>query len=99
MRLSIGASDQFHVFNVGGHVFPQDPNLWNGGSDRRSQLLPARSFTAGETAEIELVGGAGGTTHATGDYLYGDLRQPFTEAGLWGIFRVLPTGSPGLATV
>jgi hypothetical protein len=99
MRLSIGASDQFHSFSVGGHIFPQEPNMWNGGSDRRSQLLPTRSFTAGETAEIELVGGAGGTTRATGDYLYGDMRQPFTAAGMWGIFRVLPAATAGLATV
>jgi FtsP/CotA-like multicopper oxidase with cupredoxin domain len=99
MRLGIGASDQFSTFSVGGHVFPQDPNMWNGGSDQRSQLLAARSFTAGETTEVELVGGAGGTTRATGDYLYGDMRQPFTEAGAWGIFRVLPTGGSGLGTL
>jgi hypothetical protein len=99
IRLGVGATDQFHVFGVGGHVFPQEPNMWNGGSDRRSQLLPSRSFTAGETAEIELVGGAGGTTRATGDYLYGDMRQHFAGAGMWGIFRVLPTSSPGLGTL
>lgn len=81
-RLSVGASDQFHVFSVGGHVFPQEPNMWNGGSDKRSQLLTSRSFAAGETTEIELVGGAGGTIRADGDYLYGDTRQPFTEAGM-----------------
>lgn len=98
-RLGVGATDQFHVFGVGGHVFPQEPNMWNGGSDQRSQLLSSRSFTAGETAEVELVGGAGGTTRATGDYLYGDLRQPFTEAGIWGIFRVLPTSTAGLGAL
>jgi FtsP/CotA-like multicopper oxidase with cupredoxin domain len=97
-RLGIGASDQFNTFSVSGHVFPQDPNMWNGGSDQRSQLLSARSLTAGETAEIELVGGAGGTIRADGDYLYGDARQPFTEAGVWGILRVLRGGAP-LSTV
>jgi hypothetical protein len=99
IRLGIGASDQFHTFSVSGHVFPQDPNMWDGVNDKRSQLLSARSFTAGETAEIELVGGAGGTIRADGDYLYGDMRQPFTEAGAWGIFRVLPTGTPGVNPV
>jgi manganese oxidase len=93
MRIGIGASDQFHTVSVGGHVFPQEPNMWNGGSDRRSQLLAARTLTAGETMELELVGGAGGTSRYTGDYLYGDARQPFTEAGMWGILRVLPAGS------
>lgn len=98
-RLGVGASDQFHVFGVGGHVFPQDPHMWNGGTDRRSQLLSSRSFTAGETGEIEMVGGAGGTIQATGDYLYGDMRQIFAGAGVWGIFRVLPTGAAGLAGI
>jgi hypothetical protein len=73
--------------------------MWNGGSDRRSQLLASRSFTAGQTGEIELVGGAGGTTLATGDYLYGDMRQHFAGAGMWGIFRVLPAGSSELETL
>jgi len=91
-RLSIGASDQFHVFSVGGHVFPLEPNMWNGTTDKRAQLLQSRSFTAGETGELEMVGGAGGTTRATGDYLFGDMRQMFAQAGMWGIFRVLPTG-------
>jgi manganese oxidase len=98
-RLGIGASDQFHTFSVGGHVFPQEPNMWNGTTDQRSQLLSSRSFTAGETTEVELVGGAGGTTRATGDYLYGDMRQPWASAGMWGIFRVLPTGTAGLGEI
>jgi hypothetical protein len=90
-RVGVGASDQFATFGVGGHVFPQEPNMWNGTSDRRSQLLSARSFAAGETMEVELVGGSGGTPGYSGDYLYGDGRQPFTEAGMWGLFRVLPS--------
>jgi hypothetical protein len=52
--------------------------------------------TAGESLDVELVGGAG---QFSGDYLYGDARQPFTEAGLWGIFRVLPAGSTTLASI
>lgn len=99
IRLGIGASDQFHTFSVSGHVFPQDPNMWNGTTDKRSQLLSARSFAAGETGEIELVGGAGSSIRADGDYLYGDMRQPFTEAGVWGIFRVLRAGAPGVNPV
>ncbi len=98
-RVGIGATDQFHTFALGGHVFPQEPNMWNGGSDRRSQLLASRSVTAGETMEVEVVGGAGGTARDIGDYLYANGRKPFTEAGIWGIFRVLPSGSPGVAPI
>jgi hypothetical protein len=95
-RVGVGASDQFATFSVGGHVFPQEPNMWNGTTDRRSQLLSARSLAAGETMEVELVGGAGGTNWYPGDYRYGDNRQPFTEAGMWGLFRVVPS-EPSIA--
>nr|WP_042186313.1 hypothetical protein [Kibdelosporangium sp. MJ126-NF4]CEL17199.1 conserved domain protein [Kibdelosporangium sp. MJ126-NF4]CTQ91571.1 conserved domain protein [Kibdelosporangium sp. MJ126-NF4] len=87
MRVGIAATDQFHTFTVGGHAFPQEPHMWNGTTDRRSQVLQARSLTSGETMEAELIGGRN-----RGDYLYGDGRQPFTEAGMWGILRVLPSG-------
>ncbi|TCO46621.1 hypothetical protein [Actinocrispum wychmicini] len=95
-RVGIGASDQFHTFTVSGHMFPQDPNLWNGTTDKRSQLLTSKSLTAAESLDVELVGGAG---PYCGDYLYGDARQPFTEAGLWGVLRVLPGGTTALAAI
>jgi hypothetical protein len=95
-RVGIGATDQFHTFSVGGHVFPQEPNMWNGGTDRRSQLLSAKSVASGETLDVELVGSNSGHR---GDYLYGDARQPFTEAGMWGILRVLPAGTTALAPI
>jgi hypothetical protein len=37
-----------------------------------------------------LADGAGGRDHLPGDYLYGDHREPYRDAGLWGILRVLP---------
>jgi hypothetical protein len=43
-----------------------------------------------EMVTAEVVGGAGGTAGAAGDYFYGDLRRPFTKAGMWGLQRVLP---------
>ena len=98
-RVGVGASDQFSTFAIGGHEFPQEPQMWNGTTDRRSQLLTARSLTAGETLDAEIVGGAGGPQHFSGDYLYGDTRQPFTEAGMWGIFRVLPAASTAVAGI
>jgi hypothetical protein len=42
---------------------------------------------------LVLEGGAGGLEGLPGDYLYGDHREPYREAGLWGTFRVYPTGA------
>ena len=89
-RVAIGASNEFHTFVIGGHEFPWEPYMWDDSTDHRSQLLTARAMTAGETMDAELVGGAGGTTHSVGDFMFGDGRQQFNRAGLWGIFRVLP---------
>jgi hypothetical protein len=90
MRVGIGASDQLHSFTVSGHMFPLEPNMWNGTTDQRSQLMSARTITAGQKLDAELVGGAGASPAHTGDYAFLDSRQPFTQAGLWGILRVQP---------
>jgi hypothetical protein len=37
------------------------------------------------------LGGAGGELQLPGDYLYGDDREPFMEAGMWGLLRVYAT--------
>ena len=100
IRMAAPASDQVHVFTVSGHSFPLEPNMWTDASDHRSAVIDARAVAAGETLDVELVGGAGGTPHFFGDYFYGDGRQPFTAAGMWGIFRVHrvdPTPLPDLA--
>jgi hypothetical protein len=96
-RLGVPASDQFHTFTLSGHMYPLEPNMWTDASDHRSQLLTSRTITAGEVIDAEVVGGAGGPQQFAGDYLYGDGRQPFAQAGMWGIFRVQPTGSAGIA--
>ena len=41
--------------------------------------------------------GAGGRSALTGDYLYGDHREPYREAGRWGIFRVNGQAQPGVS--
>ncbi len=97
-RVGVGASDQFHSFTVSGHVFPLEPKMWSP-SDQRSQLMASRTITAGETIDAWVVGGAGSSQHYEGDYLYGDAKHQFQEAGLWGILRVLPNGASALASV
>jgi hypothetical protein len=90
-RVGVGASDQFHSFTISGHAFPLDWFMPN------TQIMAARTIAAGETLDVLPVGGAGGPSGYTGDYLYGDARQPFQEAGLWGIFRVQASGTGGIA--
>jgi hypothetical protein len=98
-RVGVGASDQFHTFTLGGHVFPKEPNMWNGSTDRRSSMLTSRAITAGETLDAVMVGASDLPSPSAGDYRYGDTRQQFTAAGLWGIFRVAPAATtlPDLA--
>jgi hypothetical protein len=82
-RVGVGASDQLHSFTVGGHTFPLEPGM------KGSQMMSARTITAGETIDAHL-GLAGGRAGYSGDYLFQDARMPFAAAGMWGIFRVLP---------
>jgi hypothetical protein len=96
LRVGVAASDQLHTFTVSGHMYPLEPEMWNGTTDRRSQLMTSRTVTAGQTLDVELVGGAGGPQGLPGDYAYRDGRQPWAAAGLWGILRVQPTGSGGI---
>jgi hypothetical protein len=79
-----------HSFLMHGHEWPSqytDPTSM----PRSSQdgLLTGRAFT------FDLLGGAGGRQQATGDYLYRDgLLINQTNAGLWGLLRVLPPNVP-----
>jgi manganese oxidase len=55
----------------------------------RPLLVPTQGST------YDLLGGAGGVLRQTGDFLYRDgLVANQTNAGLWGLLRVLPAGTP-----
>jgi hypothetical protein len=82
-------SEQMHVFNLGGFSWNLDPRLTN------DSAVQSRGIGAWETVDAAIIGGAGGPAHATGDFFYGDLRRPFTQAGMWGLLRVLPPGGSG----
>jgi hypothetical protein len=83
------ASEQQHVFSLGGFSFPWDPVI------PQSEELDARIVAPWTTVDAHVVGGAGGRNRSVGDFLYGDLRRPFTQAGLWGLQRVLPSAGSG----
>jgi hypothetical protein len=82
-------SEQMHVFNLGGFSWNLDPRLTN------DSAVQSRGIGAWETVDAAILGGAGGSAHAAGDFFYGDLRRPFTQAGMWGLLRVLPTSGSG----
>jgi hypothetical protein len=79
--------EQAHVFTIEGHEWLREPG--RAGSDRVS------SIQLGPLAADTLVLTAGGEAALPGDYLYGDHREPYREAGLWGIFRVYAPGEAG----
>ncbi len=85
-------SEQAHVFSLEGHQWPLEPG--RAGSD----MLASVQVGALDALTITPSYGAGGRTGSPGDYVYGDHREPYREAGLWGIFRVFPAerGDTGL---
>jgi FtsP/CotA-like multicopper oxidase with cupredoxin domain len=89
---AIGApgNEQTHVFSLGGLSWPLDPLLLP-----YVDSVEARALAPMNVVDAHVSGGAGGRGHAAGDYFYGDLRRPFTVAGMWGLQRVLdPAGCP-----
>ena len=83
-------SEQAHVFSLGGMAWPRDPFVGN------SELTSNQAVGPGEAFDAHVDGGAGGVSHSTGDYFYGDLRRPFTQNGVWGLQRVLTPRCPTL---
>jgi hypothetical protein len=83
-------SEQAHVFTVENHRWQFEPGR------KGSDLLSAVQVGALEAVRIVLADGAGGKSALPGDYLYGDHRLPYREAGLWGLFRVYPKDAKGV---
>ena len=80
-------SEQSHVFGLGGQSWRIDPEIAKGNE------TTAQGMVAWEAFDLELIGGAGGRQRETGDYFYGDVRRPFTQAGMWGLMRVMSDAS------
>ncbi|HUR84868.1 MAG TPA: multicopper oxidase domain-containing protein [Solirubrobacteraceae bacterium] len=76
-------SEQSHVFGLGGQSWRIDPEIAQGNE------TTAQGMVAWEAFDLDLIGGAGGRQRETGDYFYGDVRRPFTQAGMWGLMRVM----------
>ena len=88
-------SEQAQVFGLEGHDWPVEP-----GRDG-TNIVGSTAVGGLEALTIEPRGGAGGVHATPGDYLYGNSRLPYREAGQWGLLRVYPKGAAvtGLAVL
>jgi hypothetical protein len=85
--LGAPGSEQPHVLSMGGLRWSTDPRLPGANTVEAAAVSPWTS------TDVQIIGGAGGQGGLVGDMWYGDLRRPFTEAGMWGLLRVLPAES------
>jgi hypothetical protein len=90
LHLFVPFSEQAHVFSLEGHRWPLEPG-------RRGTAMRSSLQLGGlAAATLHLADGAGGGSWTPGDYVYGDHREPYRDAGLWGLFRVHSPGAPGI---
>ncbi len=82
MHVLMPWSEQAQVFSVEGHRWPLEPGRAG------TPLISSLQVGGLEAVTLDLEGGAGGVERLPGDYVYGDHREPYREAGLWGVFRV-----------
>jgi FtsP/CotA-like multicopper oxidase with cupredoxin domain len=75
-------SEQVQVFGIEGHEWSVMPEL------KGSNVVGATAVGGLEALTIQPIGGAGGRQHVPGDYVYGAVRGPYRDAGLWGLLRV-----------
>jgi len=82
-------SEQAHVFSIENHRWSLEPGVPG------ATLVSSQQVGALEAPTLVLDGGAGGRAQVPGDYEYGDHREPYREAGMWGSFLVsCPGGLP-----
>ena len=82
----------FGAFNEQVGVFALDGHEWPVDKFRGAHLHSSYEYGGTSYLRLDLRGGAGGPHQLPGDYVYMNHRPAFTDAGEWGIFRVLPKG-------
>ena len=81
-RVALPWGEQVHVFSIEGYRWPLEPFMPG------SSVVYSKSLAPGEVIDAHMIS----DIDTAGDYLYLDHRQPFLEAGLWGILRVHEAG-------
>ncbi len=82
-------NEQNQMFSLEGHQWPLKINM--PGAD----LFHTEEFGSSENLDV-FVKAAGGPTHLPGIYLWQNHRLPYTAAGQWGYFKVLPPGNQSI---
>jgi len=82
----------FGAFNEQVAVFALDGHEWAADKFRGAHLHSSFEFGGSSYLRVDLRGGAGGPHQLPGDYVYMNHRPAYTDAGQWGLFRVLPKG-------
>ena len=78
-------TEQRHSFTVGGRRFPTDARIVGYNQVTTKGVGPWEVVTAEMSAS---------TGDHPGDYFYGDGIRAYTEAGMWGLQRIL--SAPGV---
>jgi FtsP/CotA-like multicopper oxidase with cupredoxin domain len=92
VRLHVVAavSEQLQGFELDGHRWPREPGA------RGSSVVSAQAYGGREVLTVVPLGGAGGEEHLAGDFVFGDTRGPYRDAGVWGVLRVLAHHQSGV---
>jgi FtsP/CotA-like multicopper oxidase with cupredoxin domain len=79
----------FGAFNEQVGVFALDGHEWPVDRFRGAHLHSSFEFGGSSYIRVDLRGGAGGPHQLPGDYVYMNHRPAYTDAGEWGLLRVL----------
>jgi hypothetical protein len=82
------SSEQAQVFSIDGHE-------WTTTSRPDGPRASSQALVGLDVLDLDLFGGAGSPARLAGDYVFGNHREAYREAGQWGILRVLSCGDRG----
>jgi manganese oxidase len=111
IRLLNGGSEVFNSFHIDGvrwRASPRSDPSWDpnaSGLTKSPQLQTSsrrtdtQSIGPGESFNVEIEGGAGGTQQVAGDYAYDSQSPANHDAGMWGLWRVYDTLQPSFAAL
>jgi hypothetical protein len=86
---TINVGPTVDTLHVDGHTFGYENRYLDGSGNVEGAAVDTLHYGISEKFTLILKGGAGGTTHLPGDYLYFNGIERRINDGAWGIIRVL----------